>query len=205
MKKIYKEALAIFLDKAIAVEMPQFIKIKISQKERKGTLVPADHFIYEKKISGISFYLHFIPLDGDILQLEIGWSEFNIFPASLARMVSTCELKEQIFQEGERLIAYEACYFEFFKMNPNSWDLWNCVEPIPYFDPLMKNDEAYAIDYHNQYKRYKDAHIAESLRKISPEEAIKNIEISLFDMTFKIKECVFPIFDKKLMTLKSNY
>lgn len=196
MRKLYKEALSIFLEGMISSEMPIFKKIKISSQERRINLIPREYFIYEKKLEKIAFYLHFIPLDDDSVQIEVGWSEKLKFPSSISRF-PIFQFKDEYISQKEFLFDLNICSDRANKTSELSWSLWNCAVTMPFVDLAMKNNINYMLKYEREYQQYKEAYIAEAIRVISLDEALNNTKRALADLASEIKICVFPIFEKK--------
>ena len=181
-------------------EFSQFNKIKLSPKFRKNTNVPIEHFIYEKKLVEISFYLHFIPAsDQELVQLEANWSEGFIFPAAMAKMFTGFDIAEKTFSFPEAQISFENCYHRLHGRSPKSWDLWTCKEPIPSINLDRKDDLEWIKSYKLQSEKFKQAYIAEAIRTVTEGEAMANTRKALANMASDINECVFPIFEEKLL------
>ena len=184
----------------IEAEMPQFKKIKISSKLRKDTFVPVDNFIYEQKLNNVAFYLHFLPLpDEDSTLLEAYWSESFVFPAAMAKMFTGFNISEHTFKLPEAKVDFENCYHRLHGRSPKSWDLWTCKEPIPSIDLDRKDDPEWIKSYKIQFEKFKQAYIAEAIWTVTEEEAMENTRKALANMASDIKECVFPIFEEKLL------
>ncbi len=193
-----------FLDDMIASKMPSYKKIRISPKFRTGTLVPVDHIIYKTIIDNTSFFLHFITLpDEDRLQLEVGWSESNIFPSQLSRM-TVFEFSKSSLNKEDFILDFELCYHLQMKTNPEPWYLWKCSQSIPEINWSRKDDLDHVKEFEDQSKKFRDAYIEEAIRIVSEEEAMTNTKIALINLVSDIEKYVFPIFDSKLFFQKTG-
>ena len=203
MRKIYKESVVSYLDNAVSSKIPLFKKIKISPKVRTGTLVSVDHLIYEQRLSNISFFLHFINLpQEDRLQLEVGWSELNLFPAKLSRM-TVLDFNEADIMKKDFIVDFEHCYHAQMGTSPEPWYLWRCREVIPEINWEKKDDLEHRREFEIQSKKFRDAYIAEAIRKVSEEEAMENTRIALSGLVSEIENYVIPIFESKLKQIES--